>query len=142
MLTHKGELDAAEREIDGGLANANDPMRAWLLALRANVLLARGDGPRALEHVSEGMVIYRRLGGIEEGAALIRLVHVKALHAAGHEDEARKELADARDTLIGRAKRLSDETLRETFLRCVPEHAETLALANDWFGGTKIGIAG
>jgi eukaryotic-like serine/threonine-protein kinase len=142
MLTRKGDLDAADRQIDAGLATANEPLRAWLLALRAAISLARGDSSRALTCTSEAMTIYTRLGGIEEGAALLRLTHAKALHAASREDEAKNVLADARDVLRERAARLSDDALRETFLRCVPEHAETLALAKAWLGGTKIGIAG
>ena len=68
-------------------------------------------------------------GGVEEGAAQIRLAFVESLEATGQAERARAALVAARAWLLERAGRISDERFRQSFLENVPEHARTLALA-------------
>ncbi|MBX3274556.1 MAG: hypothetical protein KF729_30100 [Sandaracinaceae bacterium] len=56
----------------------------------------------------------------------------EALHASGHEDEARAAIAEAAQRLRERALKIHDEGIRDTFLTRVPEDARTLALADVW----------
>jgi eukaryotic-like serine/threonine-protein kinase len=74
------------------------------------------------------------LHGIEEGEALIRLVHTRALEAIGEDSAARAALIAARDRLLARAAKIADPALREGFLRAVPDNARTLAVARARLG--------
>jgi hypothetical protein len=61
---------------------------------------------------------------------LVRLVLAEALHAAGHEDESREALREAKGRLRARAAEL-DEHLRADFLGAQPDHARTLRWAEE-----------
>lgn len=78
------------------------------------------------------MTLLEAQGKIEEGEALIRLVHAEALSATGDGDAARAAIADARDRLLAAAARIDDPALRDSFLHNVPENARTLARARAW----------
>jgi eukaryotic-like serine/threonine-protein kinase len=108
------------------------PSRAIALATLAELALARGAAAEALAFARDAMEVLASMRGIEEGESLIRLAHAEALHATGDLDGARAAIADARDRLVARAARISHAALRETFLRRLPEHARTLALAEAW----------
>jgi tetratricopeptide (TPR) repeat protein len=127
----RGDLAAAEAEARRAeAASSGAPsIRAHALATHANILLAHGDPQRALERATEAMRILESIGGVEEGEALIRLVHVKALEATGNAAEARHHAAEAQARLRVRAARIVDLRHRRTFLQEVPENAATMALA-------------
>ena len=90
--------------------------------------MRRGLPEEALPRAKEGIEILESLDGVEEGEALIRLVHVLALGATGHTAEARERLALAQARLRQRANRISDPLWRRSFLENVPENAQTMAL--------------
>ena len=131
IRAQRGELAAAEKEMDRALDELAHvpPVRAYALAARARVRLARARPAEALTDAEAAFTVLRELGGIEEGEALVRLVYVEALLAAGRRDAAAEVCAEARRRLLERAERISDASMRERFLHVVAENARTLALA-------------
>jgi tetratricopeptide (TPR) repeat protein len=129
-----GDVASAEREARAAidLLARNPPLRTHALATFARALLAGGRTKEALDAAGEARTTMDTLGGIQEGEALVRLVHAEALHAAGDRQAAREAIARALTRLHERAARLRDEIWRRSFLHDVPEHAETIARANDW----------
>jgi hypothetical protein len=127
----RGALADAEAELDRAVALVADvaPVRAYALAARARVRLARGHAADALADAEEAFTVLFDLGGIEEGEALVRLAYAEALLATHRDREARAVLAEARERLEERAERISDEALRADFLSAVPENARTLELS-------------
>jgi hypothetical protein len=74
------------------------------------------------------MSILSSAGGVEEGEALIRLVHIQALDATGQLGEAGRRILDAQGRLRDRSARIVDPRYRKSFLQNVPENAATMAL--------------
>ena len=137
ILARGGDREAAAVEAlavagDGGTTPA---VRAYARALVADVRLAEARSAEALAEARTAMEILGGLEGIEEGEALIRVVHAEALAATGDGDGARAAIGEARDRLLARAARVVDPALRESLLSRVPENARTLALARAWLEG-------
>ncbi len=90
ILTLRGDLVGAEAEaLHAERASSGAPgLRAHALATHANVLLVSGDEEGALALAAEAAGILESLAGVEEGEALIRLVHIRALAATGRVAEA------------------------------------------------------
>src|SRR5262249_44811443 len=89
----------------------------------------------ALSVAEDAFALLEAAGGsLEEGEALVRLVHAETLAAAGRHAETRASLAIAEARLRQRAAAISDPVWRESFLTNVPENAGTLALAAQWTG--------
>ena len=127
-----GQLADAEAAARQALAVASMPpvlplnqAESW--SILARVLLARGKHDEAVEWATAGLDALERLGGIDDGEALIRLTHAEALAAIGRVDQARAALERARERLHERAARFTDPLLRASFLERVPENAKTLA---------------
>ncbi|MCE9577624.1 MAG: protein kinase [Deltaproteobacteria bacterium] len=131
ILLAAGDLAAAEAAGRQALAVASAPpvlplnqAEAW--SILARILLARGSLDEAARLAIAGVEQLERLGGIDDGEAFIRLTHADALRAVGRIDEADAILALARARLRERADRIADPALRASFLREVPENAQTL----------------
>jgi tetratricopeptide (TPR) repeat protein len=137
-LLAMGELAAAEREARAAVAllEVAPPLRPLALAALGLALLRTGRPAEALETLREAMAILDSLGSLEEGEALVRLVHAEALDAAGNRDEARHAIATAEGRLLARAAKITSARWRESFLENVPEHSRTLSLAAAWIGET------
>jgi hypothetical protein len=97
------------------------------------VLLALGKPNEGLEAARAGMDLFRSLGVLEEGEALVRVAFAEALRAAD-DPEAVLAIVEARDALIARANKIADAAHRGTFLERVEENTRTLALAAAWTG--------
>ena len=134
ILIQAKRLEEAEREalLAVDLAAAIHGLRAAALAVLAAVRLERGAAAEALVSAAEAMQLLDRLGGLEEGESLSHLIHAEALHATGDILSARAAIATARERLLARAERISDASLRASFLERVPENARILALAAAW----------
>lgn len=104
------------------------PYRAHALATLAATELSLGNVAEALAAAEASMEALRR-AGTEEGEAYIRLVHVEVLFAAGQHQAARAALFDADSMLAARADAITDLAHRKSFLQDIPEHARTVALA-------------
>jgi hypothetical protein len=146
ILQAAGDLAGAEvaarRALEVAEAEPVLPLnRAESLAILAQVLLAQGRTPEALERAEAGLQLLESLGGIDDGEALIRLVHAEALHAAGQGDAARAALGAAAVRLRARAERIGSAALRQSFLERVPENARTLALEKAWAASARLGDA-
>jgi tetratricopeptide (TPR) repeat protein len=135
MAEHlQGAYDEAERwaRAAAGLLEAASPHRATALAVLSRALNARGRAAEALEVATEVMRMAEDLGGLDEFEALARLAWAEALHASGSVPDAREALREAKQRLLARAARITDESLRESFLQHIPENARTLALSGAW----------
>lgn len=97
-------------------------------AVLARAVLASGEREAALAHAEEAA---RALAthALEEGEALVQLVHAEALLAGGREDEARERAREAAARLEERAAKIADRGWRDAFLHRVPSHARLLTLA-------------
>lgn len=126
LLCASGDLARAEAEALRAieLLETAPPLRPQAVAVLASVHLAAGRVDRALETATTAMDELRALGGrVEEGEALIRLTHARALAAAGHGSRAAQAVADARAWLEQRAARIGDPAQRQAFLTQIREHA-------------------
>jgi serine/threonine protein kinase len=126
----RGDLWEAEAEARRAeSASSGSPaIRAHALATHAGILLASGEPEAALTRAAEAMALLESLEGVEEGEALIRLVHVRALEANGHFEEADRAAVAAQARVRVRAERISDPRYKKSFLQNVPENAATLSL--------------
>jgi hypothetical protein len=111
------------------------------LAVLAQALLGRAKNDEGLVRAREAMDLLRSLGALEEGEALVRLTFAEALHANG-DPAANAVIAEARESLVNRAARISDVRLRSSFLERVAENAATLARAATWSEPSKVSGAG
>jgi hypothetical protein len=125
LLLELGRPAAEEADAAVAASASYPPVLAEALALRSRIKL-EADVPAALYDAREAIGLLRKLGGIDEGEAAVRLAWARALAAAG-DPEAAEALAEARARLLARASRIGDERLRASFLENVPEHAATLS---------------
>jgi hypothetical protein len=107
-------------------------MRGTSLGVLADVLFARGRHDEALARAEEGMALLAELGTIDQGETRLRLVHARALMAAGRSEEATRAITAARDRLKEMASKIKDRAWTVSFLENVPENALTLRLAAEW----------
>jgi serine/threonine protein kinase/tetratricopeptide (TPR) repeat protein len=121
------EAEAEARRAESA-SSGSPAIRAHALATHASILLASGEPEAALTRAGEAMHILESLDGVEEGEALIRLVHVRALEATGHFAEADRRAVEAQARVRVRAERISDPRYKKSFLHNVPENAATMAL--------------
>jgi tetratricopeptide (TPR) repeat protein len=128
ILEAQGDLPAAERAATGALAalETSPPAACHALAALASIELALGRTAAAIAHADRAAASLADLGGIDEGEALVRLVHAEARRAAGDAAGAEEALAAARARLLERAERIKDPAWRRSFLDRVPENARTM----------------
>ncbi len=127
-----GDVEAADHKVKEALdADAGEPLVALALATSARVDLARGLPEEAFDAASRALDILERLGGVDEGESLIRLVHAEAAFALGRVDTARAGMAFARERLLERADKIKDGVLRLGMLACVPDNTRILTFASE-----------
>jgi tetratricopeptide (TPR) repeat protein len=126
----RGDTAAGEAELVRAveLLAISPSLRCCALGTLADLLLAAGRVDEALARAREAMTTLREVGEVNEGDSLVRLVHARALRAAGLDAEADEAAASARARLLERAAKISDPTRRAQFLE-VEENAATLALS-------------
>jgi tetratricopeptide (TPR) repeat protein len=134
ILVEMGRLDAAEDEARRAveLCGKAPPLRSAALAVLARVYLHRGRHCEASNAAQEAKRLLDRLGGLEEGEALVRVVFAEALHACGEIDAALVAIRAAEERLHARTAKIADPAWRRSFLEQVPENARTLELARQW----------
>jgi tetratricopeptide (TPR) repeat protein len=124
----KGDATAAEAEARRALGAAEAARQyhpyAWAVISLACSLDGRTN--EALDAAAEARRALERVGAVDEGEMLIALAAVEALEAAGRPQEAAAEREAARGVLRQRADQIPDPTLREGFLRSLPEHVALL----------------
>ncbi len=133
ILLHAGDLEGAAEQarLAVEVLAGTPPARAHALAMTAEIELARGRPAEAMTAAAEAESILRA-AVLDEGEALVRLVHALALHETGHLGEARTAIAAAEARLLERAAKIVDPELRRSFLERVPENARTSALRKAW----------
>ncbi|HWU88329.1 MAG TPA: hypothetical protein VN253_13680 [Kofleriaceae bacterium] len=135
VLRRKGELEAAERELQAALEMAVPLERPGVLGTLAALRLAQGRAAEALAAAEDAVARIAAMGGCGMfRGAFVRLVHAEALHATGAQEAARAAIGEARARLIAVADKIPDPEYQRSFLETVPEHARTLALARAWLG--------
>lgn len=130
ILLAGGDLGAARREAERSAAGSTNlpRVRAYALAVAAEVALAAGDAPGALGRAREAMDLFASFG-VEEGEVMLRLAWVDALRASGEPARAAAALAEIHARIAELAAKIRDPELRRSFLEDVPEHARALALS-------------
>ena len=135
-LAARGDLVEAAAEADACVAACNElpPMQALAHITAAHIALARDRAAEALAHTRAALATRAAHGSIEDGDLFLAVTHAEALFANGLTDEARRTIAEAERVLLQRAHDLLDADVRRSFLEAVPEHARTMALANQLRG--------
>lgn len=128
-LDHEHERSLIEAETAVVVASGFPALRARALAVCALAQLSLGGTAMALASSTEGLRLLEDNGGAGEGEALLRLTHARALHKAGHVDEASTKIRQARHRIIALAERLSDPRHKQCFLDQVPENVRILKLS-------------
>ena len=96
-------LERAERAAHGlALVRDAPPMRTAGLAIFSRIVRERGRHEEALTAAREALDILERLGGTTDGETLVHVALAEALHACGHEAEARVEIDTTRQALLAR----------------------------------------
>jgi tetratricopeptide (TPR) repeat protein len=109
----------------------------FLLVARTTLsttLRAQGRIAESREEAALGVAALERMGGAAEHAVAVHLTLAEACFAAGDAPAAEEALRHALRRLHARADSLSSPTLRERFLRQVPENARVLELARQRWG--------
>jgi hypothetical protein len=129
----RGDLTIAERHSEASLTVIGEMWmaKASFEATLARIRLAQGKIDEALVAARAAWAALAKAGERTSRRGLVRLVLVEALHAAGHLDEAREALGEARRHILAHAEGL-DEALRADFLGAQPEHVRTLEWAEEW----------
>ncbi|WP_437669263.1 serine/threonine-protein kinase [Sorangium sp. So ce131] len=133
ILLLSGDIAGAEREARAAVAilYGAPPLRAFAYAVLGRVLLDAKHPQDALAATTEAFCLLESMGA-ETGESLVRLVHAEALEACGHEREARMAIASARESLLARARKISDPVWRARFLGNEPDNVATLELERTW----------
>jgi hypothetical protein len=133
-LLRRGDLEAAEREIEASLPVLRaTPLRWQLAAARLSVARrARGRVREALALASEARDMLTAQGGPGMRSTMIRLAHAEALDAAGDRSAADAALREAQVEVQARAARIPDLAVRAAFLAHVPENARVFSLSRAW----------
>lgn len=119
-----GDAVSAEEQAQRALAELTNgaPQRAPCLALLAQSLLAQGDVEHAAACAAKAVESLRRVGGIESTEQLwVWLARADVCRASGDDAAAREAQRTARDLVLARAARISDDELRDQFLQNAPE---------------------
>jgi tetratricopeptide (TPR) repeat protein len=135
VLRRMGDLEGAEREIQGALAMATliDLDQSGARATLSAVRLAQGRAEEALAAAEDAMARCEAVGGCGMfRGAFVRLAHAEALHTTGAHDAARHAIAEARARLLAIADKIADPGYKASFLANVPENVRTLSLAAAW----------
>ncbi|MEZ4301739.1 MAG: protein kinase [Polyangiaceae bacterium] len=134
ILAAQGELTAAA-EVAAEAESSLEIIptgRAYALGVLASVRLRQGDLAGAQSAADSATRILTETGSLPEGENLVRLACAEVLLAsAAPSADLRAALTAARDTILRRAERIADPSLRRSFLEDIPENARTLALARD-----------
>jgi tetratricopeptide (TPR) repeat protein len=131
ILFMMGRLQECERETEKAIEvlTPTRPLLIYAQAIMARALLGMGRTDQALATAQAAQAMLEEQKEIEEGEAFVRLAYALALRAAGREAEATRSLGVARERLLVRAGRITDPSLRRSYLVNVPEHAQTLELS-------------
>lgn len=131
ILLAWNDLDGARREAEraqGALA----PFPAFqiqALAILAQAQLALGQAEDAARTCDQAQAVVIPLGALVDVEALLRPIRAQLHRLAGERDEARRLLLATEQALTERARSFEDPTMRDAYLRHVPEHARVLQLA-------------
>lgn len=134
ILAPLGEIDVAFNSVrQAAMLAENIPgLKAFALAVQADILLTQGQPAAALDLATMAMSILQALEGVEEGESLIRVVHVLALRGVGQTQDATHWIKLARRGLRVKAARIGDERWRRCFVENDPDNARLLKIASQW----------
>ena len=125
--------EQAARHALADLGNRVTEVRMYALAVLAQAMTSTKRVEEAVARSGEALELLGKLGSFS-GEAVVLLARAEALHAAGNHEGARAAIRDSRDRLLARAKKISDASLRQSFLENVSVNARTLRLAAEWAG--------
>ncbi|MBK8255082.1 MAG: serine/threonine protein kinase [Polyangiaceae bacterium] len=123
-------LESAQSAVE---AAATIPgIKAYALAVLANVKLTLGQTAEGVDLSEQALTLLQEQLGVEEGEAWIRFVNASATAQSGDIAKAKTLMEASKTRLLERAGRITDSRFRDTFLRNIPENAQTLAFAKLW----------
>jgi tetratricopeptide (TPR) repeat protein len=96
----------------------------------AQALLGQGKTAEGLASSNEAYRLLQAVGHVDDGEALVRVVHAECLLASGDVASARCVIQEAVQWLDKRAAGIKEAALRETFTTRLPSHARTLELSS------------
>jgi hypothetical protein len=141
-----GELEAADAAIEAlAVLDREDPHhRMWYLTVVANIRLAQGRAAEAWE-VAERAYWLGQACGMKHFMThpTLLLIRAQAREALGDHAGACDAIREARDDLFEQVAKIPDPQVRRAFLENIPEHQQTLALAQQWLADDDmVGVAG
>ena len=89
-------------------------------------------GREALVYASEAHSIVAEVGPLDNDGTHVRRAYAEALYVTGDVSGAREAIRVARNELLQRSAKISNEAWRRTFLERVHEHNRVFALAKAW----------
>src|SRR5262249_45486236 len=127
-----GDLDAAEREARSAISlpGASPGAHVEAQGTLAMVLLAKGSPEEAREVSTAAIEMLEKIGQIDQGESLARLVDIDTRRATGGDVEAREAALRAQQRVMDRAATIEDAAWRERFL-AIRENEATLRVARD-----------
>lgn len=129
-----GDFAASEQHARTAIENVLSvpSPRAAALAALARALLAQGRNEEAFASAHEATLLLDGLGSSKYSEALVRLMNAETKMAVGDEAGARAGIRTARDRVLERASRITDVSMRHSFLTRVADNVRTLELAQQW----------
>ena len=134
MDTHQelGDLEAAEREASRAvtLASAAPSVQVDAQGTLARVLLAKGSPKEARDAAAKAMELVEKVGQVDEGESLARLVDIETRRVTNGDAYAREAAARAYQRVMDRAATIEDPAWRKSFLG-IRENQATLRVAEE-----------
>jgi tetratricopeptide (TPR) repeat protein len=123
-------------ELDRSVLGTDEPrigdLMTEAMAMRAVALLDLRRPHEALEAARASMDIVDAARVIQDGEALLRLVHAEALYATGDHERGRQAMSEAYTWLCRQAEQIENPAWRQSFLDRVAEHRRIAELARAW----------
>ncbi len=131
ILLASSDLDGAYREVERaqGALSSFPPFQLRALALLAQARLAQGRAEEATRLCAQAAGLGEPMAPVVDAGALLKPLRAQIAQVNGQRQEARQLFLEIEQHLAERAGSFDDPTLREAFLRHVPEHAKLLQLA-------------
>jgi tetratricopeptide (TPR) repeat protein len=126
--TRAGRFQSAETEARAAVAKSVSSVLPLAVAGLAAALLGQGRAAEALAQAREANRLLDEQGYVEDGEALVRIVLVDCLRAAGEVAEAKDFGVRAYRRLMERAGMIDQPDWRASFL-ALPDHRHTLEVA-------------
>jgi tetratricopeptide (TPR) repeat protein len=131
ILLASSDLEGARREAERaqGALSSFPPYQLRALVLLGQTKLAQGKVEEAAQLCAQAVSLGESMAPVVDTRALLRPLQAQVAQINGQREEARQLFLEIERHLGERAAGFDDATLREAYLRHVPEHARMLQFA-------------